>query len=93
VARRAKALLAVAASQSFPQAASVAGFTEARRVREVVVRFTEHGLTALSIAPGRGRKPTSTSEQQARLLHEVQRTPDRKADQTATWSLSLLRKA
>ncbi len=27
------------------------------------------------------------------MLQEVQRTPDRKADQTATWSLSLLRKA
>ncbi|HEU5383999.1 MAG TPA: helix-turn-helix domain-containing protein, partial [Ktedonobacteraceae bacterium] len=40
---------------------------------------------------GRGRKPTYTSEQRARILQEVQRTPDRKADQTATWSLMLLR--
>jgi transposase len=93
VARRAKALLAVAASQSFAQAALVAGFREARSVRELVERFNEHGLAALSITAGRGRKPTYTSAQQARILQEVQRTPDRQTDQTATWSLSLLRKA
>jgi len=93
VVRRTKALLAVAASLSFPRAASVAGFQEARSVRELVKRFNEHGLTALSIAAGRGRKPTYTSAQQARVLQEVQRTPDRQEDQTATWSLSLLRKA
>src|SRR5256885_5779066 len=89
VARRARALLAVATKQSFPQAASVAGFAEARSVSELVERFNEHGLTALSIAAGRGRKTTYTSEQQALILGEVQRTPDRKEDQTATWSLLL----
>jgi|SRR5579859_861858 len=93
VARRAQALLSVAAKQSFAHAAGVAGFKEARSVRELVERFNEHGLAALSIAAGRGRKPTYTSAQQARILQEVQRTPDRKADQSATWSLSLLRKA
>src|SRR5436190_290280 len=36
VARRARALLAVAAKQSFPQAARVAGFKEARSVSELV---------------------------------------------------------
>jgi transposase len=91
VARRAKALLAVAASRSFPQAAAVAGFAEARSVRELVERFNAHGLAALSIAAGRGRKPTYTSEQQARILAEVKRQPDREKDQTATWSLLLLR--
>jgi transposase len=93
VVRRARALLGVAAKQTFPQAASVAGFAEARSVRELVERFNEHGLAALSIAAGRGRKPTYTSAQQARVLQEVQRIPDRQEDQTATWSLSLLRKA
>src|SRR6266496_357848 len=93
VVRRARALLAVAASQTVPQAASAAGFAEARSVRKLVKRFNEHGLAALSSAAGRGRKPTYTSAQQARVLQEVQRTPDRQADQTATWSLSLRRKA
>jgi transposase len=34
-----------------------------------------------------------TSEQRARVLTEVQREPDRQEDQTATWSLMLLRGA
>ena len=93
VARRARALLSVAARQSFAQAAGVAGLKEARSVGKLVKRFNAHGLSALSIAAGRGGKPTYTSAQQARILAEVQRTPDRKEDQTATWSLSLLRKA
>ncbi len=46
-----------------------------------------------TLRQGRGCKPTYTSEQQARILAEVQRTPDRKADQTATWSLMTLRQA
>src|SRR6266849_5397333 len=46
VARRARALLAVAAKQSFPQAASVAGFKEARSVSDLVVDDA-----AASVAP------------------------------------------
>ena len=93
VVRRARALLAVAAKQTFPQAASSAGFAEARSVSQLVERFNQQGLAALSIAAGRGRKPTYTSQQQARILAQVQREPDRKADQTATWSLMTLRAA
>src|SRR5437879_10984947 len=93
VARRARALLAVAAKQSFPQAASVAGFAEARSVSELVERFNEHGLAALSIAAGRGRKTTYTSEPQALILAEVQRTPARKGAPTAAWPLLLPRPA
>jgi hypothetical protein len=33
------------------------------------------------------------SQQQRRILAEVERPPDRKADQTATWSLSTLQRA
>jgi len=58
-----------------------------------VKRFNEHGLAALSIAAGAGRKPTYTSEQQARILQEVQRPPDRREDGTANWSLSTLQQA
>jgi transposase len=93
VARRARALLAVAAKQPFPQAAHVAGFKEERSVSELVERFNARGLAALAIAAGRGRKPTYTSEQQARIIAEVQRPPDREVDQTATWSLMTLRRA
>ena len=93
VARRARALLSVAASQSFAHAAGVAGFKEARSVGKLVKRFNAHGLAALALAVGRGGKAIYTSAQQARIVAEVQRTPERKEDQSATWSLSLLRKA
>ena len=62
-------------------------------VTQVIKGFNQRGLDILSIATGRGRKPTYTSEQQVRILAELQREPDRKADQTATWSLMTLRQA
>lgn len=93
VVRRAKAILAVAEKQTLSQAATTAGFAEARSVSQLVERFNQQGLAALLIASGRGRKPTSRSNQQERLLQEMQREPDRDKDQTATWSLSLLQDA
>src|SRR6266849_5200288 len=90
--RRAKALLAVAAGKSRTAAGQEAGLS-GEGVTQVVKGFNQRGLDALSIARGRGRKPTYTSEQQARILAELQREPDRKADQTATWSLMTLRRA
>jgi transposase len=93
VVRRAKAILAVARKQSFRQAAVTAGIKEGKSVSELVKRFNAHGLAALLIAPGRGRKATYTSSQQAQILSEVQRSPDRKEDQTATWSLSTLQRS
>src|SRR2546425_7846916 len=84
VVRRAKALLAVAAGQPFTEAAHEAGGKSGDGGGKLVKRFNEHGLAALSIAAGAGRKPTFTSEQQARILQEVQRTPHRREDGTAT---------
>jgi transposase len=93
VVRRAKALLAVADGQNFAEAAGQAGLKSGYGVSKLAKRFNEHGLSVLTIAVGRGRKPTYTSQQQALILAEVQREPDRKVDQTATWSLMLLRQA
>lgn len=90
--RRARALLAVAAGKSRTKASQEANLSR-EAVTKVVKRFNQRGLDVLSIAAGRGRKPTYTSEQQARILAEVQRLPDRQEDQTATWSLMLLRQA
>jgi transposase len=93
VVRRAKALLAVAAGNPFTQAGRAAGWKSGDGVGKLVKRFNAHGLAALSIAAGAGRKPTYTSEQQGLIVAEVQRVPDREKDQTATWSLMTLRKA
>jgi transposase len=90
--RRAKALLAVAAGKSRTAAGQEAGLSR-EAVSQMVRGFNQRGLGSLSIAPGRGRKPTYTSQQQARILAEVQREPDREQDQSATWSLMLLRQA
>src|SRR5215467_7541803 len=90
---RAKALVAVARGQPFTEAAREAGLKSGDGVGKLVKRFNQHGLAALQIAAGAGRKPTYTSEQRARILAEVQREPNRKADQTATWSLMTLRAA
>jgi len=90
--KRAKALLAVAAGATLTAAGQEAGLSR-EAVAQMVTRFNRGGLAVLAIAAGRGRKPTYTSEQRARVLAEVQREPDREKDQTATWSLMLLRDA
>jgi transposase len=90
--RRAKALLAVAAGKSRTAAGQEAGLSR-EGVSQVVKGFNQRGLDILTIAAGRGRKPTYTSQQQARIIAEVQREPDREQDQSATWSLMLLRQA
>ena len=93
VIRRAQALLGVTAGKAWTEAAHAAGLKSGKGVGKLVKRFNAQGLGALAIAGGRGRKPTYTSEQHARIVREVQREPDREHDQTATWSLMLLREA
>jgi transposase len=90
--RRATALLSVAAGKSRTAAGQEAQLSR-QAVTQVIKRFNQGGLAALSIAAGRGRKLTYTSQQQARIVAEVQRAPDRQADQTATWSLMTLRQS
>jgi transposase len=93
VVRRVKALLAVGSGNSLTRAARQSGFKSADSVSQLVKRFNEQGLAALSIAAGRGRKPTYTSQQRQLILEELHRGPDREQDQSATWSLKLLERA
>jgi transposase len=93
VVKRAKALLAVQAGKSYTQAAKLAGYKSGDSVSQLVERFNQQGLAALLIAAGRGRKQTYTAEDRQRILQEFGRTPDREADQTASWSLMTLRNA
>lgn len=92
VARRARVLLAVAAGYCFTEAGRQAQMSR-QGVTHLVARWNQHGVAVLLLAAGRGRKPTYTPGDRERILQEVRRVPEREADQTATWSLSLLQRA
>jgi len=93
VVKRAKAILAVQAGQSYTQAAREVGYKSGDSVSQLVERFNQQGLAALLIAPGRGRKETYTPLERERIVQEFWRVPDRQDDATATWSLMTLRQA
>jgi transposase len=90
---RAKALLAVAAGHSYTEAARAAGRRSGDAVAQLVARFNREGLAALRPGHGGGQPPRYTTVEQARILREVRRAPDRDADRTGTWSLTTLRRA
>lgn len=92
-ARRAQALLAVAAGQAFTTAATAAGFKSGDNIAQLVARFNQHGLAALDIAPGRGRRVQYDPAARHRIVQKVQNPPDRQQDGTATWSLTTLARA
>ncbi len=48
------------------------------------------GLAALSIASGRGRRPTYDASARTRIVATAQAALERRTDGTVTWSLSLL---
>lgn len=89
----AKALLAVAAGQHYQDAAHAAGRRSGDAVSHLVARFNRSGLAALPLGHGGGPASVYGAPEQARILAEVRRTPDREADGTATWSLSTLQRA
>jgi hypothetical protein len=92
-ARRARALLAVAAGRSFAQAAVQAGLRSPSTVAHLVERFHLRGLAALTIAAGRGRKPTYDGTARVQIVATAQQPPARRQDGTATWSLMTLERA
>jgi transposase len=93
VVKRARALLAVRVGHSYTHAAHEAGYKSGDSVSQLVARFNQHGLAALQIAGGRGRKARYTLAQRERVVAELQRAPERTTDATATWSLKTLERA
>lgn len=88
--QRARALLAVADGAAFVVAAAQAGYRSRSAVTALVRRFNTRGLAVLQIAPGRGRRPTYDAAARALIVATAQRSPDRRQDGTASWSLSTL---
>src|SRR5205809_248590 len=91
--RRATALLAVARTGVFIHAGREAGLRSGTTVADLVARFNRHGLAALRIATGRGRRPTYSAIERARIVATAQREPVRRTDGTATWSLTTLQRS
>ena len=91
--RRATALLAVAYGASFVGAARQVGLRSGTTVGNLVDRFNHDGLAAVRIQAGRGRKPTYDRVARSEIIATAQRAPERRADGTATWSLSMLQRA
>jgi transposase len=90
--KKAKALLAVADGCAFTEAGRQVGMS-GDGVSQLVERFHQRGVQALSIAPGRGRKPTYTSQDHEQILQEIQRRPAWEVDQCTVWSLPLLQRS
>lgn len=90
---RAKVLLAVAAGDSYQQAAYAAERRSPHAVAALVTRFNQVGLDALEPPHGGGPPVVYTTAECDRILAEAQRPPDRERDGTATWSLSTLQRA
>lgn len=90
---RAKMLLAVVAGKTYQAAAESAGRKSNDAVSQLVSRFNREGLAALAPRHGGGPKITYGSAERERILSEARRTPDRKRDGTATWSLSTLQRS
>jgi len=93
VVAHAKALLAVAAGQTFTAAARTVGRRSGDSVAQLVARFNQIGLVAIEPAHGGGQPKRYTGAEQERILREVRREPDREMDRTATWSLTTLQRA
>jgi hypothetical protein len=90
---RAKSVLAVADGRSYTEAAQGAGRRSGDGVAQLVGRFNGRGLAALDRRVGGGPPLQYGAAQQARILREFRRPPDRDQDGTATWSLTTLQRA
>jgi transposase len=90
---RAKLLLAVADGASFTAAAQRVGRRHRNAVAELVSRFNQAGLAAVTPRYGGGPPRQYGPAERARILVEFHRVPDREQDGTATWSLTTLQRA
>jgi transposase len=90
---RAKQLLAVAAGQSYTQAALGTGRRSGDAVGRLVSRFNREGGQALERRRGGGAKPRYRVREREQILAEARRCPEPQTDGAATWSLTLLQRA
>ena len=90
--RRATALLAVARTGVFIHAAHEAGLRSGTTVADLVVRFNRHGLAAVHIASGRGRRATYNLSARAQIVATAQRVGNDRAIDAAVIDARMLRR-
>ncbi len=90
---RAKLLLAVAGGASFSEAARAVGRRSNAAVAQLVTRFNQAGIAAITPGHGGGQPVTYGRAERQQILDMARRMPDRDADGTATWSLHTLQRA
>ena len=90
---RAVMLIAIADGADYQKAARAAGRKSGDAVSHLVARFNREGLAALDPRHGGGHKPTYDTAARDRILREAARVPTPETDGTATWSLTILRRA
>jgi transposase len=90
--RRANVVLTARDGLSSRLVAEFTGYSS-RGVEYLVARFNVVGLAVLDVAAGRGRKRSYDEVARGMIVAMAQRTPDRREDGSATWSLSLLVRA
>jgi transposase len=90
---RAKVILAVAAGQTYQEAAQAAGRKSRQAVAQLVSRYNQEGVRTIEPRHGGGPIVEYGEAEKERILREVRREPDREADGTASWSLKTLQRA
>ena len=91
--QRARLLLEIAAGKTYMDACRITGRLSSDKVGELVTRFNQEGLAAIRLRHGGGPPVSIGPEQRALILSEARRQPTAEQDDTATWSVTLLRRA
>jgi transposase len=89
---RAKALLAVSEGQSYTAAAQACGRRSGDAIAQLVERFNQEGLGALSPRHGGGAKRQYEAEQRQHILAVAQAQPQLEVEGVSQWSLSALQR-
>lgn len=89
---RAKALLAVAQGLSYTAAAQTCGRRSGDAVAQLVERFNQEGLAALTPKHGGGAKVQYTAQQRQQILVVAQQQPELETDGVSQWSLVTLQR-
>src|SRR5262249_58714675 len=82
--------IAVAAGQSYSQAARLTGRRSGDAVAQLVRRFNREGVQALERRGGGGAKPTYGVGEREQIVAQARRCPQPTQDGTATGSFQVL---